>query len=172
VAKINCEGFFGLRCLINTAVAIYYFFVGVPFMNTKLILCAALLGVSSAAVQAGDGPGRHHNPDLNRDGVVTTAEMLEHRQGMFKKMDLNGDGFVTEAEAAEMRAQIAAKRQKMHEEKAKARFTKADSNGDGMISADEFSREAGQKIELLDADGDGEVSRREMRSAMREKRES
>ncbi|WP_373096510.1 EF-hand domain-containing protein [Zhongshania sp.] len=139
-------------------------------MNTKLIFPAVLLSAMTLAAHAGEGHKRHHNPDLNDDGVVSTAEMLEHRQAMFKKMDLNGDGFVTEAETAEMRAKMAAQRQKMHEEKAKVRFSKADLNGDGMISAEEFASEAEQKIKRLDANGDGEISRQEMRAAKREMR--
>ena len=139
-------------------------------MKTKLIFSTILLSAMTMAAHAGNGPGRHHNPDLNGDGVVTTAEMLEHRQTMFTKMDLNGDGFVTEAETAELKAQMDAKRQKMHEEKAKARFTKSDSNSDGRISAEEFNSEAERKIKLLDTDGNGEVSRSEMRAGMREMR--
>ena len=139
-------------------------------MKTTLIFSAVLISAMAMAAHACNGFGRHHNPDLNGDGVVTTAEMLEQRQAMFKKMDLNGDGFVTEAETAELKAQMDAKRQKMHEEKAKARFAKADSNGDGTISAEEFAIQSEQKVKLLDADGNGEVSRSEMRAGMREMR--
>lgn len=139
-------------------------------MNTKLIFPAVLLSAVTMAAHTYGGPIGHHKPDLNNDGVVTTAELLQHRQARFEKMDLNGDGFVTEAETAEVRAKMAAQRQKMHEEKAKARFSKTDLNGDGMISAEEFASEADQNIKRLDADGDGEISRQEMHAAKREMR--
>lgn len=134
-------------------------------MNTKMILSAVLLSSVAMMAHAGEGKKHRYNPDLNGDGVVTTAEMLEQRQTKFAKMDLNGDGYVTQAETAELKAQMDAKREKMRSEKAKAHFAKADTNGDGMISVEEFASKSEERIKLLDADGNGEISREEMRAA-------
>jgi Ca2+-binding EF-hand superfamily protein len=134
-------------------------------MNMKLILSTLLLSSVAMMAHADEGKKHRHNPDLNGDGVVTVSELLEQRQAKFKKMDLNGDGYVTEAETAELKAKMDAKREKMRNEKAKAHFAKADSNGDGMISAAEFTSKSEERIKLMDADGNGEISRQEMRAA-------
>jgi len=137
-------------------------------MNTKQLLISGLIAMGAMSVQAGEGKDRHPRPDLNNDGVVTSAEMLEHRQAIFSKIDANKDGFLTKEEGEVFKAQMEAKHKMMREAKAQERFTKADSNGDGKVSAEEFAAQAQAQIAEMDADGNGELSRREMHKGMRD----
>ena len=75
----------------------------------------------------------------------------------FEELDADGDGVLTEAEMQAHRA---------------ARFAAMDTDGNGSLSATELtaaaeqrkSKRADRMIERVDADGDGEVSRKELAS--------
>jgi hypothetical protein len=132
-------------------------------MNFQNILFVTAISLAASLVQAGD-KGHQLRADVNGDGVISRAEMIEHRQQSFTRMDLNGDSYMTREEIAEFKAKMRAAR----ETKEQDRFDRADSNKDGKVSSAEFSESTALMAQRLDSDGDGNISRAEMRKGMRE----
>ena len=78
-------------------------------------------------------------------------------------MDLNGNGEVTREEIAEYRA-------KMREQRTGSRadrFERADTDKNGSVSAAEARAAAEAQLSKLDSNGDGELSRKEMRKGFK-----
>ncbi|HKK17043.1 MAG TPA: hypothetical protein VJ952_00060 [Opitutales bacterium] len=134
-------------------------------MKRKLILpCLLAISIPALALavpQNKKGPG---NIDRNGDGVITEAEaesagakrILEG----FADIDTDNNGVLTRDE---LRAH---KEKRMQERRGKAQ--RADTDGNGAISVAE-AEAAGmerllQRFDEIDANGDGEVTRDEMRS--------
>ena len=113
------------------------------------------------------GPG-HPPPHARAHGDLDPAEreahlerMRTHRAAMDAALfdALDGDGALDRAEFSS--EAIAAARRSMMQEN---RFARLDGNEDGVLTPDEFPP---RRIGGLDADGDGEITRDELRSAHR-----
>lgn len=85
------------------------------------VAAIALAGTAYAA--PGDG-----NRKMDRNAVVTSAEMQARAASRFDKLDVNHDGKLDQTDRAEMRA----KRMKM-------RFERLDANRDGTLTMAEFA---------------------------------
>lgn len=83
-------------------------------------------------------------------------------EGAFDAADADGDGNLSREEWRELpRAVRAAARDRM--------FARMDDNGDGVLEATEFAPNV-ERLRALDADGDGRLTRREMREGRRRDR--
>lgn len=141
-------------------------------INQRLMVLLGCMALAPLAVQAGDRPDhgeRWAALDTDGDGAVSQAEaqagaprMAEH----FVKLDTDGDGRVTDEEMQAARARHREEMQARGEE----RYRSADTNGDGSIDLAEAQTSmprAADRFVDIDADGNGLLTREEMRSAMR-----
>ncbi len=110
----------------------------------------------------GDAPRAHHK----RHGGMgpgsgmhapTDAERAEFDAALFKALDTDGNGQISEAEFTKLHE---AMRALMHEKM----FARLDSNGDGVLTPDEFPP-GPKRVSAMDTDGDGKVTRQEIRAA-------
>lgn len=141
-------------------------------MKRKLIVGSliAALAVPVVAMAAADGDKekRFHKVDMferldaNKDGVITLDEMTARVTARFEKLDADKSGGVT---LEEMTVRV------------KEVFEKMDANGDAAVSRDEAeafrqakrddhkARHGDRMLKILDADGDGTVSKEEFAAA-------
>jgi Ca2+-binding EF-hand superfamily protein len=140
-------------------------------MKTIMTLSSAIalsLTVSATVAAAPDwGKGLAKKFDVNQDGSITRAEVLQVSSEKFASADTDGDGFLSADEMS------TAHKQQMQQMAAK-RFAEMDTDGNGSLSLEEFQAgkppagrkhggRAEQKFSRLDRDGDGLVSAAELR---------
>lgn len=137
--------------------------------------CLALAAGAALAEEPMRGPPpeeRWNALDTDGDGSLSRAEAEAGAPGMarnFERFDADADGRVT-------REEIAAARARRHEEmrvRAEERWRAADANGDGAIDLAEAQAKmprAAQNFGRIDADGNGLLSRDEMRQSLRRHR--
>jgi Ca2+-binding EF-hand superfamily protein len=118
----------------------------------------------AAAKPAHDSTGHHrarHRHGGDKPGAQwhapTEAERAEFPAALFSALDTNQDGQLSTAEFAELRAATQALMQQHM-------FVRLDSNGDGVLTPDEFPAYP-KRLSAADADGDGHVTKQEMRAA-------
>ncbi len=136
-----------------------------------LVLSAGVLGTGAVLAQGQGqmpgpmgGMGMHQRPtfeelDTDKDGTVTSAEMMAHAKGRFDAIDADGDGKVS---LEEMQAQA----RKRADDMAAKMLTRMDQNGDGAVTFDEMPgqrRESRmeQMFSRADADDNGGLSKEE-----------
>jgi Ca2+-binding EF-hand superfamily protein len=145
-------------------------------MKTKTICLLGLIAVllptatqAQAGNKAGGKEGKGPSPeavfarlDSDENGTLSKNEVRGRMAQNFETIDGNGDGAISVGELTSAREQA---RQKMKKkgEKVKA----ADTDGNRAISIDEAA-DAGmtklvENFAIVDIDGDGEISRQEMR---------
>lgn len=142
-------------------------------MNAKsLILFLPLLSAAAAQPPDGGGPPPHRPPppwmvlDTDRDGVVSAVE-IESASVTLKSLDRNGDGRLTRAELGPppppppFEDDGEAESSPAGPPPAPPVIHSMDSDHDGSISAEELKR-AAQSLAVLDRDGDGILSPREL----------
>ena len=129
--------------------------------------------------------------DANADGKLAKAELPERMQGIFDRADENKDGFLTADEIRKFASAQAGNGQSAgpggrgdREGGPREGFGRAmnfirmdpvlaaiDTNSDGTLSAEEL-RTAAKSIRTLDIDGDGKITRDELMTTMRRRREA
>ncbi len=129
--------------------------------------------------------------DANGDGKLSKSELPERMQGLFDRADQDHDGFLTAEEIRKFAAAQAAPtnsggpdgrgapegrrgdgpRREMNLIRVDAVLAAVDTNSDGVLSAEEI-RNAPASIRKLDLDGDGKVTREELMTVMRRRREA
>lgn len=139
-------------------------------MKTKYQILTLITLISIpcfASAKKGNGE-RFSNTDTNGDQMISQAEAeaagAQRLVKNFDKIDTNGDGQLTKEEIKS--------KAKKHGKKAQQRrkdMKALDSDGNGAISYDEASEGGAEKLlnnfDKFDLDGDGEVTRDEMREA-------
>jgi len=88
-----------------------------------------------------------------------TERQREARTEAFRNADTDDDGQLSAQEYVELPATLEARRRQ-------ALFARLDNNDDGSLTPDEFPS-AAARLEVLDADGDGAVTAKEMRAGRR-----
>ena len=142
------------------------------------IVLATVIGAVAlpAIAREGFGQGEHGqrggNPmmqfsqmDADGDGKITTEEMAAFRAARFAEQDADGDGFLTKDEI--LAAQMAKVQERMGK-RIEHMMIDQDTDDDGKISLEELSAtdRGAQMFSRLDMDGDGAVSKDEIRQAM------
>jgi Ca2+-binding EF-hand superfamily protein len=147
-------------------------------MNTKslllLVLSAALLPIAVQAKPAdalSQGQGKKSPPtpaqiidrlDADQNGTLSQDEAKGPLAEKFDTIDVNGDG---EIDANEL--ELAREARKGEAKENGQRLIAADTDGNRALSKDEASAAGMEKLvehfDKVDADGDGEISKEEMR---------
>jgi hypothetical protein len=133
------------------------------------------VGAAAGAAETPAGPppeARWNALDTDGDGRLSRAEAEAGAPGMarnFERFDADADGQLTREEIRAQRAQMR-EQARVHAEQ---RWTATDANGDGAIDLAEAQTgmpRAAENFGRLDADGNGLLSREEMREGMRQHR--
>ena len=103
------------------------------------------------------GDGHRHRRHHHGHGVDDAA---------FEAADVDGDGKLTREELGELRK---ATRAAHREERRERVFARMDDNDDGVLDASEYGPNM-QRLRALDADGDGRLTRGEMREGRKRHR--
>jgi Ca2+-binding EF-hand superfamily protein len=141
--------------------------------NVMLVIGAVALGATAlAGASLADGkrgyhrgghhggPGRHERMieqfDANQDGAITQVEIDQVRRDRLAAFDQNNDGSLTLEEYQAL--WLDAMRERMVD-----RFQDLDDDGDAIVTVEEFVEPFGSMVGRLDRNGDGALSRDDMR---------
>jgi hypothetical protein len=142
-----------------------------------LLGCMALAPLAAMAEEPAPAPlgpppdaaERWAARDTDGDGAISLAEAQANAPRLardFAAFDADGDGKITREEMHTVRSAAREERQA----RAEARYQAADTNGDGGIDLAEAQAgmpRAAEKFGDIDADGNGQLTREEMRTYMR-----
>ena len=150
-------------------------------MRTRYLLAGASAALVGAMAMAAPGD-RFAKLDSDGNGSVTRAEIDAKAADRFARLDGDRDGFVSKAEMTAHHEAMKAKRAERagkhrgdhamraehHAERAGKRgdhFARRDVDNDGRLSLAEFQAGGAKRLERLDTDKNGTVSREEMAKA-------
>lgn len=132
-----------------------------------LALVAALYLLTAFGASAGTETSAFFRAvDRNGDGMISVAEMTEHRNLRVAEVDVNNDGFVTQVEFISGRSLPAdTVTQEAWMQKRSALFRQLDIDGDGVVSPTERHELAVRAFNHYDRDGNGGLSLAELEGA-------
>jgi Ca2+-binding EF-hand superfamily protein len=142
-------------------------------LRISVVCCALAFGIVMArgARANEDMETKFQSMDTNGDGKVSADEQAAAATSKFERMDANGDGKVTAAEMDSAHEKMAGKGK--HEKMSSSEKIKMmDTNGDGSISSEEFTASSKTMFDKADANGDGYLTKQEMKSGMEKMKES
>ncbi len=136
-------------------------------MKTFLISTATVALLATSVAAGTPGSGFITNWDLDESGAVSLAEVSEKRIDVFHTFDENGDGVITAAEYVAFDEARAADQENENQGKGNGGHGKAsvgmtiefnDVDGNGEVTMEEFTTQSAAWFEILDRNGDGEVT--------------
>jgi Ca2+-binding EF-hand superfamily protein len=123
--------------------------------------------MTAPAALAGKSADKHFKKmDTDGDGKISRAEHAAGAKKMFAQCDVNRDGIVT---AAEMDSAMAAEGEKpgKHDKTSAEKIQIIDQNGDGQLTASEHEAGSEKMFAKMDKDGDGSLSKDECDEGMK-----
>jgi Ca2+-binding EF-hand superfamily protein len=139
-------------------------------MKTFIISTATVALLATSVAAGTPGSGFITNWDLDESGGVSLAEISEKRTDVFATFDENGDGVISAAEYVAFDEARAADQENENEgngDRGNGGHGKAsvgmtlefnDVDGNGEVSLEEFTAQSAAWFEILDRNGDGEVT--------------
>ena len=133
-------------------------------MTRKLLVTTMLIvatGAGAAFAQGGKARGMSFETlDINGDGAITEAELLQSQEVRFNEADTNNDGQISKDE---MLARVTGRAA----ERVDRMIERMDENGDGQLSQAEMQalRDPGKMFDRIDANDDGSISEEEFAEA-------
>jgi Ca2+-binding EF-hand superfamily protein len=137
------------------------------FMSTTIaaILVGTLVPVGFAADEAGTSASAEREfraQDANGDGKLSPKESADGAKRMFRTMDDNRDGKVTAAEMDAAQEKISGGRAGAGELSSEEKIKIVDADDDGNLTAKEHAQGARELFVLMDLDTDGFLTRDEL----------
>ncbi len=148
--------------------------------TATLLAAAVTVAFLPATASAGKEGGRHgqffQKMDQNQDGAISQDEFTAAHDQFFGRWDADNDGAITRGEFMRGRGpkhqakngpegDARRARRQQHKE---TRFNALDTDGSGSISREEFAAGHNATFARKDADGDGRLTRDEMRRRKRQ----
>jgi Ca2+-binding EF-hand superfamily protein len=138
----------------------------------RAALAAGAAGLAAAAYADGAEPTAmpharlFQEADTDADGTISAAEAQTRASTRFDQLDLDHDGLLTLSEfRAPVRSTKMLKGAQVNLRQREARFHVLDANGDGKISKDELLSAVAAGVSEADADRDGTISNAELAAA-------
>lgn len=124
------------------------------------VCLAAIAGAAQAQMM------RAPNPDLNKDGKVTSAEFRKSQaDAMLGRLDADKDGKITRAEVKTMADRAKAMGRPEAGQRVDGMFARLDANKDGAATRAEIEAGAAMRFKAADANADGWLSQSELAAA-------
>ena len=127
------------------------------------IMAVMSVTIFVASACAAQSPRALRQLDSNGDRKLQFSEISSMRGKLFDKGDTNTNGYLEASELDEMRAQVSA-RGRGNTISAMPDFTDLDINNDDRISRDEFTSYISPLLRDADTNGDGALTRSELRA--------
>ncbi|MFO0997082.1 MAG: EF-hand domain-containing protein [Alphaproteobacteria bacterium] len=141
-------------------------------MGLALIIIAAL-SAGDALAQAfpaftpiGGGNTLFQRLDRDKDGVISRAEFMQHRDDQFAMLDKNHDGVIDHEEYMAVQGPRGTTMSPQTRAMREARFRRINTSGSGKISKAEWDAESERLFNALDANKDGRITPEELRGPM------
>lgn len=129
------------------------------------LMIAGVVTLFATAAFAGKGTDYFKELDGNSDGQITAAEHEAATTAKFTSADANQDGVLTKGELVGFMVDEKGKSGKKAEKKSDKKMAMFDANGDGTLTREEFTTGHAEKFKKVDKDGNGSISKDEMKSA-------
>lgn len=133
-------------------------------MRKKIVLIASsvFLMASPAAAQSFGETDFLKSADANGDGVITREECRDWRVARFDQLDRNKDGVISREDFPRF-----SMLPKKYKESLNEMIRSADANGDGKVTREELRAAPSRIFDRLDTNNDGKLDRDEIAAARR-----
>jgi hypothetical protein len=131
-------------------------------MNTPSITLVSSLaaGLLMAASVSANEPHKGQRDGAERPASISRDAFVEKSGARFDKVDTDADGLITQAEVDAAMADKSERWARM----GKHLFARMDVNDEGQVSRDAALTLAAAQFDAMDTDGNGELSRKEMKA--------
>ena len=134
------------------------------YLSSLTIMCGFAMHAACALHPTQTNPvDAHFNPmDSNRDGKLSPEEHTSGAKTMFDRMDADKDGTVTSVEMDAAHPKVTPTKATRAEMSSVEKIKVIDANGDGELTAEEHAAGSRMMFNKMDTDRDGFVSKAEL----------